>query len=270
MNRTARLSAAACALAVTAPVLAATPADAAAAKPPRLPKGTITAKVVKIVSGDTVDVRYQGGIRRVRLLGVDTPDPGRCWSREATARTAALLKAGRGVYLLRDKRLTDSSGRYLYYAWTPSGTFVNRNLVRYGFGRVVSVKPNVRYLPALRSDQAKAKQERLRIWSGRCGPLGRAGTGGTGGTGGSGASGGGSAKGSGGSGKASGGSGKASSGTGGGGSGTGRGTGGGGTDPRFRTCAEANAAGYGPYVRGRDPEYSWYQDRDGDGVVCER
>ncbi|WP_329081474.1 MULTISPECIES: excalibur calcium-binding domain-containing protein [unclassified Streptosporangium] len=24
------------------------------------------------------------------------------------------------------------------------------------------------------------------------------------------------------------------------------------------------------YRRGTDPEYAWYQDRDGDGVVCER
>ncbi|MBO0812901.1 MAG: excalibur calcium-binding domain-containing protein, partial [Microlunatus sp.] len=28
--------------------------------------------------------------------------------------------------------------------------------------------------------------------------------------------------------------------------------------------------GYGPYVRGRDPEYYWYRDADSDGVVCER
>ena len=42
------------------------------------------------------------------------------------------------------------------------------------------------------------------------------------------------------------------------------------TDRRFGTCREANAAGYGPYVRGRDPEYDWYQDRDHDGVDCER
>jgi hypothetical protein len=41
------------------------------------------------------------------------------------------------------------------------------------------------------------------------------------------------------------------------------------TDPRFDTCAKAKAAGYGPYVRGVDPEYAWYQDRDGDGRVCE-
>lgn len=42
------------------------------------------------------------------------------------------------------------------------------------------------------------------------------------------------------------------------------------TDPRFDTCKAANASGYGPYVEGEDPEYDWYQDRDGDGIVCER
>jgi Excalibur calcium-binding domain len=42
-----------------------------------------------------------------------------------------------------------------------------------------------------------------------------------------------------------------------------------GTDPRFGSCAAANRAGYGPYRRG-DAEYRWYEDRDGDGVVCER
>jgi hypothetical protein len=42
-----------------------------------------------------------------------------------------------------------------------------------------------------------------------------------------------------------------------------------GTDPRFGTCAEAKAAGYGPYYQGQDPEYDWYRDADSDGVVCE-
>lgn len=41
------------------------------------------------------------------------------------------------------------------------------------------------------------------------------------------------------------------------------------TDPRYQTCAAAKRAGYGPYRRGVDREYSWYIDRDGDGVVCE-
>jgi hypothetical protein len=41
------------------------------------------------------------------------------------------------------------------------------------------------------------------------------------------------------------------------------------TDPRFSYCYEANDAGYGNYVSGEDPEYAWYDDADGDGVVCE-
>jgi len=41
-----------------------------------------------------------------------------------------------------------------------------------------------------------------------------------------------------------------------------------GLDPRFPTCTAAKAAGYGPYVRGVDPEYAWYVDRNGDGTVC--
>lgn len=41
-------------------------------------------------------------------------------------------------------------------------------------------------------------------------------------------------------------------------------------DPRFRYCTHAIGAGYGPYYAGIDPEYEWYFDRDGDGIVCER
>jgi hypothetical protein len=43
----------------------------------------------------------------------------------------------------------------------------------------------------------------------------------------------------------------------------------GGTDPRFRTCKEAKANGYGNYTQGVDTEYEWYRDADSDGVVCE-
>ncbi len=44
---------------------------------------------------------------------------------------------------------------------------------------------------------------------------------------------------------------------------------GGGTDTRYATCAQAKAHGLGPYVKGRDREYGWYRDGDGDGIVCE-
>ena len=43
-----------------------------------------------------------------------------------------------------------------------------------------------------------------------------------------------------------------------------------GTDPRFDSCREANAHGYGDYEAAVDPEYDWYRDGDGDGWACER
>lgn len=56
----------------------------------------------------------------------------------------------------------------------------------------------------------------------------------------------------------------------GGGTPTGGGTTNGGKlDPQFSSCAKAKAAGYGPYVKGKDPEYAWYRDGDSDGTVCE-
>jgi len=42
-----------------------------------------------------------------------------------------------------------------------------------------------------------------------------------------------------------------------------------GLDPRFPTCLQAKAAGYGMYVKDRDSEYAWYRDLDHDGRVCE-
>lgn len=40
------------------------------------------------------------------------------------------------------------------------------------------------------------------------------------------------------------------------------------TDPDMGTCTKAKSAGYGPYTSA-DAEYNFYQDRDGDGTVCE-
>lgn len=228
---------AACTLAAAAITLPLVSAPASAAAPPAgLPKGTVSAKVAKIVDGDTIDVIRGGKKIRVRLLEVDTPERGQCWNKTATARTAALLPVGKVTYLLADKEPKDRYGRSLYYVWNGQGVHVNRNLVRYGYGKAVLFKPNDLYIKVMRAEEAKAKREKLRIWSGKCDSTGSnpnpdptptptptetdpPST---------------------------------------------------GNDPKFSTCGAANAAGYGPYYKGRDPEYYWYQDRDKDGVVCER
>ncbi|MCA2219953.1 thermonuclease family protein [Nonomuraea aurantiaca] len=210
-------------LSLTAVVLLAVPAPAYAAGPPAgVPKGAMSVRVAKIVNGDTIDVTTGDGKKtRVVFLESDAPALGQCWAKAATQRTAALLPVGRLAYVVADKKPTDGSGRRLFYVWNAKGVHVNRNLVRYGYAKALLVKPNDRYITVMRSEEAVAKRQKLRIWSGKCdtGTTTPAPT---------------------------------------------------GDDRRFRTCGEANAAGYGPYRKGVDPEYAWYQDRDGDGLVCER
>lgn len=228
-----RITLLAAATLLAVPLAAATPAGASA-RPPGVPTNAKGVRVARIVNGDTLDVTTSIGEKlRVMLLESDTPEPGKCWGGAATRRTAALLPVGKVAYVLKDKSPKDGYGRWLFYVWNAKGVHVNRTLVRYGFARAVLVKPNDLYITAMRAEEAKAKQERLAIWSATCDkspqptatltvkPTVKPSP---------------SEK----------------------------------TDPRYPTCAEANAHGYGPYRRGVDPEYAWYQDRDGDGLVCER
>lgn len=39
-------------------------------------------------------------------------------------------------------------------------------------------------------------------------------------------------------------------------------------NPKYATCQQAKAAGYGPYTKGLHPEYAWYPDLDNNGVAC--
>ncbi|WP_283139842.1 thermonuclease family protein [Rhizohabitans arisaemae] len=199
---------------ITIPLAVAAPATASA-PPANVPKGAVQVKVTKIVAGDLVEVvPTRGATFRVRLLSIATPKRGQCFSNPAFARTKALLPIGKIAYLLRDRTPKDSAGNRLAYVWGGTGVFVNQNLVRGGWARVVNHAPNVKYRDLLRSEQAKAQRAKLGVWSVQCAPKPQ-------------------------------------------------------VDPRFRTCKDANAKGYGPYRRGVDPEYAWYQDRDGDGIVCE-
>ncbi|WP_433248329.1 thermonuclease family protein [Streptosporangium sp. CA-135522] len=229
------------------------PADARQA----MPEGAARVKVKKVIDGDTLLVLLGRKEMKVRVLEVNAPGGKECWGKEATARTAKLLPVGSTAYTLADRKPQDGNGLELLYIWNSGGVFVNNDLIRYGYAKWKSMRPNDRFTEELKKEQGKAIRERLRVWSGRCGGMATPAptptptkapnppkptpaptptkapnppkpTP------------------------------------------TPSDTGNGGNDPRFRTCGEANAAGYGPYRRGVDPEYAWYQDRDGDGLVCER
>ena len=89
-------------------------------------------EVVKVIDGDTIDVKIDGKTQRIRYYGVDTPERGdRCF-REATDRNERLV--GSMVLLLPDARNQDRYQRLLRYIFLPDGTSVDATLVAEGFG----------------------------------------------------------------------------------------------------------------------------------------
>jgi endonuclease YncB( thermonuclease family) len=109
--------------------------------------GPVVAEVVRVIDGDTVEVRARAWIdtevtTRVRLLGVDTPEKGsraRCTAEakladRASAATRAALPEGAAV-LLRDIRPDKYGGRVVAAIEGPDGRDLAAALLDAGLAR---------------------------------------------------------------------------------------------------------------------------------------
>jgi micrococcal nuclease len=124
-------------------------AAVAALLPIDAPHGGESARVTRVVDGDTLEVRLAGRAERVRLIGVDTPEsvdpetPVQCFATAAAAETRRLL-AGRAVALRFDAERRDRYGRLLAYVYRRDDRlFVNAALVGRGYARTLAIPPNV-------------------------------------------------------------------------------------------------------------------------------
>ncbi len=119
-------------------------------------------RVVRVIDGDTVVV---SGGERVRLIGVDTPERGDCFSRAATAQ-AGRLAGGRAVRLRFDAERRDRYGRLLAYVYRAGdGAFVNERLVREGFAVPLTIAPNVRHADRFVDAARDARAAERGLWA---------------------------------------------------------------------------------------------------------
>jgi len=125
--------------------------------------------VVRIVDGDTIHVRVDGRLEKVRYIGVNTPEvhhPRK--GEEPGGRAAAAvnrdLVTGRRVRLELDVQSRDRHGRLLAYVWVDD-TMINAELVRRGFAQVMTVPPNVRHQSLFLELQREARDAGRGLWA---------------------------------------------------------------------------------------------------------
>lgn len=142
------------------------------------PPGPLSAKVTRVVDGDTIEVRLaDGGEEDVRYIGIDTPEtvkpgtPVQCGGPKAHAVNERLV-GGRMVTLRFDAERRDVYGRLLAYVYRPNGSggpplFVNAVLARRGLARTLTIPPNDSHADLFARLAARAGVRGRGLW-GRC------------------------------------------------------------------------------------------------------
>jgi micrococcal nuclease len=133
-----------------------------------------TARVVRVVDGDTLVVEIDGREDRLRYIGVDTPEtvkqnsPVECFGKEASQENTRLV-AGQTIELEKDVSNRDRFDRLLRYVYvvdpdTGERLFVNLELVARGYANVSTFPPDVRHEAEFRAAEREARDAGRGLW----------------------------------------------------------------------------------------------------------
>ena len=127
--------------------------------------------IKKFVDGDTFWVK-DGSLKgiKIRLIGIDTPEnqarfgnPEEYYGDEASSYVKKILH-GKKVKLEFDKDSLDSFGRTLAYVYLENGTFLNDQLVKEGYAKVMTIKPNTKYVNRFIQSEKFAINKKIGLW----------------------------------------------------------------------------------------------------------
>lgn len=132
--------------------------------PVPVPPGWSAAVVVRVIDGDTIDVRFDSGVERVRLVGTNSPEGGECYADEATEGLVGLVM-GETVHLEPDVSDRDQYGRLLRYVWTTDGVHVNAVTVEEGWAIAREYPPDTARAGELAAAQKRAQANGAGMWA---------------------------------------------------------------------------------------------------------
>jgi micrococcal nuclease len=135
------------------------------------PKSAEWWRVTEVVDVDTFHALNSAGEHyKIRLIGLDAPETRRTGKKEIgyygkeSGNFLDEMLNGKKVRLEFDVTQKDRFGRTLAYVYLEDGTFVNAELIRKGYARVMTIPPNVRYADEFIRMQKKARKQKNGLW----------------------------------------------------------------------------------------------------------
>ncbi|MGB9883419.1 MAG: thermonuclease family protein [Microgenomates group bacterium] len=127
--------------------------------------------VKKVVDGDTLDVEIDNQIKRVRVIGINTPevvDPRKtveCFGKEASNKAKEIL-AGKKVKLEADltQGNTDKYGRLLRYVFLEDGTDFGLLMIKEGYAYEYTYNIPYKYQQKYKEAQKEAQENKKGLW----------------------------------------------------------------------------------------------------------
>jgi len=133
----------------------------------------IEIELVEVIDGDTIKAIIDDTEEKIRYIGIDSPemnsnndeDP-EPWAEEATEFNEKLLE-DRELFIELDVQERDRYGRILAYVYAKDEgeeLMANEVLLRWGYAKLMTVPPNVKYVDRFKEEQKKAKDDEAGMW----------------------------------------------------------------------------------------------------------
>jgi len=145
--------------------------------------GWESARVIRVISGDTLTVQFNSKWEEFKMIGIKTPDINNNNSiyaeavrqnlplaevirrgRQSTQYLGQLLHYGNQVWLEFDTQKRDRFGRLLGYVYLPSGKMVNQMILEEGYAFLDILPPNLRYQDRFFQAFKRGKEQKRGYW----------------------------------------------------------------------------------------------------------
>ncbi len=131
-----------------------------------------SARIIKVIDGDTLQVFVNGQKETIRLIGMDTPEtvdprkPIQCFGKEASDKAKEIL-TGKTIFLELDSTQGDKDkyNRLLRYVFLEDGTSFNKMMIAEGYAHEYTYAAPYKYQAEYKQAEVEARNNDLGLWS---------------------------------------------------------------------------------------------------------